>query len=95
MTAHGRRLRVTYWNGVQLIVADAERELSRVRADALSQPQRRAVWDHIRAQDPQLAQLMQDPIAQQLREEMGATPVFGRPLVDAALAAAGLPGLGV
>lgn len=67
--------------------------VSKVRASALSAPQRRAVWQHIRATDPDLADLLGSDQLQQLREEFGATPIFTRELVDAALKAAGLPKL--
>lgn len=63
----------------------------KIRASALSAAQRKAVWTHIQATDPDLAELLTCHPLQQIREEFGATPLFPRELVDAALQAAGMP----
>lgn len=63
----------------------------KVRASALSAAQRKAVWTHIQATDPDLAELLTSEPMQEIREEFGATPLFPRELVDAALRAAGMP----
>jgi len=94
-TVHGRYTSVTCGPGVEIYRTDASRKspIGPVRAKALSAEQRRAVWAHIQGTDPALASLLAEPGVQELRQEFGAQPVFDRDLVQAALAAAGLPPL--
>lgn len=64
-----------------------------IRSSALSATQRQAVWKHIQTTDKPLADLLSDTGFQELRQEFGASPLFPRTLVDAALVSAGLPQL--
>lgn len=57
------------------------------RARDLSPSDRRAVWEHIKHTDPDLADgLANDPVVTALRDQLGATPVFSKDLVAAATA---------
>lgn len=91
-TVHGQHLAATLQPGHESYRQPGQR--ATVRATSLNAEERRAVWAHIQATEPALAELLAEPGVAELRKEFGATPLFSRELVDAALASAGLPPYG-
>lgn len=58
-----------------------------VRSDSLSDRERRAVWEFIKANEPELHAFLTDATATEYRKRTGAVPVFAESLVQRALEA--------
>lgn len=61
--------------------------LEQVPASSLTQPQRNAVWRHVKAHHPERVAFLNDPLVQQLISG-GASPTFPRELIRTALSEA-------